>query len=154
MSPDDGGVQHDPFQVRLSGHRLEQPVQDTLLQPAVVALLRPLEGAEPFRKIPPTTARPRHPKKRIDKQSPVATRAILALPSAGHERLDPLPLVVPKNLAFQSRLQKAALNQHSKTQGILNRPYDLEAAVTPRPSAGVPASDLFITLGAARIAGR
>jgi len=36
-------------------------------------------------------------------------------------------LIVPKNLAFQRRLQKAALNQNLGKQGILNRHHHLVA---------------------------
>ncbi|MDP3854294.1 hypothetical protein, partial [Phenylobacterium sp.] len=45
--------------------------------------------------------------------------------TARHERLDPRPLIVPKNLAFQHTLQREALNQNSASQGILNRHYRL-----------------------------
>jgi len=125
VSPDDGGVQHHPFQVRFGGHGLEHLVQHTHPDPAVIALLGPLKRAEPLRKIAPSRPGPGHPQQSVDEQPPIAARAALALAPARHKRLDPSPLIVPKNLAFQSRLQKAALNQNYRFRGILNRHYDL-----------------------------
>lgn len=126
VGADHGGVQHDPFQVGLGRDRLEQPGQHPHLDPAVVAPLGCLVGSKPLRQITPPTARARHPQQRIHKQPAIAARSTLALAAARHERLDPRPLIVSKNLAFQHRLQKAALNQNRAPLRILNRHHDLE----------------------------
>ncbi|ACL94758.1 hypothetical protein CCNA_01293 [Caulobacter vibrioides NA1000] len=126
VGADDGGVQHRPFQVGLGRHRLEQAVQHAHLDPAVIAALGGLVGAKPLGQVTPAPARARHPQQRVHEQAAIAARAALALATAGHEQLDPRPLVVPKNLAFQHRLQKAVLNQTSANSGILNRHYGLE----------------------------
>ncbi|MDP3748790.1 MAG: hypothetical protein Q8Q88_17265, partial [Phenylobacterium sp.] len=58
--------------------------------------------------------------------------------TARHERLDPRPLIVPKNLAFQHTLQREALNQNSASQGILNRHYRLVSEIAAKPESGAP----------------
>jgi hypothetical protein len=122
VGPDDGGVQHHPFEIGLSRHGLEDLVQHAHLDPAIVAFLGPLERPKALRQIPPPTTRARHPQQRIYEQATVAARTPFTLPATRHERLDPLPLIVPQNLTFQDSLQKAALNQHFRFMGILNRP--------------------------------
>ncbi len=111
---------------RFGNDRLEHTVQNAHPDPAVVALFGPAhrDRSAPGRSRLAAT-RARHPQQRVDEQPTIAARSPLALPATGHERLDPLPLIVAQNFAFQDRLQKAALNQHSRFMGILNRPHRL-----------------------------
>jgi len=66
MSPDDGGVDHQPFKVGLSGDRLEQPVVRAVLHLSIIPPLYRLIRPEPLcRQVSPAAARARHPQQRI-----------------------------------------------------------------------------------------
>jgi hypothetical protein len=65
MSPDDGGVDHQPFKAGLSGNRLEQPVERAVPHPSIIPPLHRLIRPEPlFRQVSPASAST--PLRRID----------------------------------------------------------------------------------------
>jgi hypothetical protein len=115
LSADDGGIDRQPFDVGIVGHRLEYPVDHALLDPAVIAPLGCLAGTKAFGKITPTAARARQPQQGIEKPPAVATRTTLALAASRYELAQPLPSIVPKNFSFHTSLQKPVLNQKSYT---------------------------------------
>ena len=53
-----------------------------------------------------------------DLYASVKGRTALALHTAWHKRLEPLPLIVPENFAFHTSLQKLVLNQNKRANGI------------------------------------
>lgn len=61
MSPDDRGIDHQPIQVGIRSQGLEDPIQDTALDPVIVAPLDPSVVAEALRQVAPARARARHP---------------------------------------------------------------------------------------------
>lgn len=89
------------------------------LDPVIMSPLGRLIGTEPLRQIAPAPTRPRHPQQGAHEQATVAARTPLALATARHERLNPRPLIVPKNFAFHQRLQREALTQSRVSSGIL-----------------------------------
>lgn len=117
VGADDGGVDHQPFEVRIGGDRLEHAVEHAHLDPAIVAPLGRLIGAEPLRQVTPAPAGPRHPQQGVEEAPPVAARAALALAAARNERLHLLPLIVPQNLAVHRRPPKVSVESDLQSGG-------------------------------------
>lgn len=113
LGTDHGRIYCQPLDIRIIRHSLENPVDHTLLDPAIITALGRLIRPELLRQITPTTARTRQPQQRIQKMPAIAARATLALASARHKIPQPLPLIVPKNFTSQASLQKPALKHKS-----------------------------------------
>src|SRR5690606_29553611 len=113
LSADHRGVDGQPLHVRVRGHRLEDAVEHAPLDPAVIAPLDRLIGAEALRQIAPARPRARQLQQRIKEEPRVAARTALALAPAGHELAQPLPLIVPENLAFHASLPPPAVRHSS-----------------------------------------
>ena len=102
LGPDDGRVDHQPFQVWILRHPLEDPVEHTVFNPPIVSALHSLMRPEALGQITPAPAGPGHPQQCIEKPPAIAAWTALALPTAWHEGLKPSPLIVAQHFAFQS----------------------------------------------------
>src|SRR5690606_22700312 len=98
--------------------RLEDAIDHTLLDPAIIASLGGLIRSEPLRQVAPAPPRTRQPQKRIKKSPAITARTPLALAASRHKLTQHFPLIVPEYLAFHTSLQKPVLNQKTSTQGI------------------------------------
>ena len=107
LGANDGGVDHQPFEIRLAGDSFKQSIEHAHLDPAIIAPFRRLIRPKALRKITPTRARARYPQQRVKETSAIAARTALAFTAARNELLDLLPLIIPKYFAFQSRPSKS-----------------------------------------------
>jgi hypothetical protein len=92
----DRAIDHQPFHVGFTSKSLEHRVQDTHLDPPVIAPLHRVIIAKPLGQISPPPAGARHPQQGIEKTPIVRARSALALAAPGNQRFEPLPLIVPK----------------------------------------------------------
>jgi len=102
MGANDGTVEHQPFEISVSTQFLEQPVDQTPLQPAIVTPLDRLKGTKLQRRILPSRPGARHPKQRIDKTPVVRSRPTLALAAAGDQWQNPRPLIITQLVSIQN----------------------------------------------------
>jgi hypothetical protein len=128
MGTHDCGIDHQPFQVGLACQNSQHFIEHAHLDPAVIAPLDRAIVAQILGQIAPATARAGHPEKRVQKFAVIRARPTLTLGTAGHEYLDPFPLVVAKHIAIHRQSPKISVesdllpfgNPHS-----LNRHYAL-----------------------------
>lgn len=102
LGANDGGVDHQPFEIRLAGDSFKQSIEHAHLDPAIIASFRRLIRAKALRKITPTRARARYPQQRVKETSAITARTALAFTAARNELLDLLPLIIPKYFSSRS----------------------------------------------------
>src|SRR2546428_14087171 len=90
VRPDDGGVDHRVFVIRIIGQGLEKTLPNPARSPARKALVGVLPVAEALRQISPRRARTEFPDHRLDKR-PVSKHSAAANPAgaAGQQTLNP-----------------------------------------------------------------
>ena len=132
LGANDGGVDHQPFEIRLAGDSFKQSIEHAHLDPAIIAPFRRLYG--PKRSGDHAKrARARYPQQRVKETSAIASRTALAFTAARNELLYLLPLIIPRLRLPKPTLQKPALNLICRPLGI---PSILKSS--PRPSKVSP----------------
>src|SRR5216684_1353271 len=104
VRPDDGGVDHRVFVIRIIGQGLEKTLPNPARSPARKALVGVLPVAEALRQISPRRARTEFPDHRLDKQavSKLAAAANRA-GATGQQTLNPRKLVVAQSVALHRK---------------------------------------------------
>ena len=98
MSPHDGGVHADPFEVGLFGQDREDIGQHTAGQLIIVAALGGSNLAQALGQLLPAPTGPGHPEDGIQEQPVVRAWATFALAPAWHQRRPPRPLRITQNI--------------------------------------------------------
>jgi hypothetical protein len=88
---DERAIDQDIFEISILAERLEGPLPDALLCPALEARIDGEPLAERFRQVAPRRACARNPKNRFDKEPVVAPAAAGVTGFARQFRRDPLP---------------------------------------------------------------
>lgn len=97
MRPDDGGVDHDIFEVGIISHCGEQSIPYAVFGPTRESDEHAVPIAKNLRQIPPRRASSRQPKHCLKKQTIVFASSAGVTFLAGKVRLYPVPLVVLQN---------------------------------------------------------
>ena len=106
VRPDDGAIDHDVLEIRITPQGLENPLPNALLRPPIEALEHAVPMPKFCRQIAPRRARPQYPKHGINKQTiVVAVSASVALLARNQIRDKP-PLCVRQFASNQDRLLK------------------------------------------------
>ena len=122
MRPDNGGVHHDIFKVRITSQSLEKPLLNAFLRPAVEALEHAVPVPKLRRQLPPVTARARNPENSVNKLPVVSCRPTSIALLARQQILDPLPLIRPKlpsRHPYWPPIPANSLNQKNRPLEIL-----------------------------------
>lgn len=125
MGANDGAVDHQILVVPIRRQRLEHPLPDTGMAPAVKAPVYGLPFAIALRKIAPVCARVQHPQTSVHEQTVIHTRPARISHLARNQRCNLRPLrlaqLVPldpyRSLRASTRMP---MNQPSPRLGILN----------------------------------
>ena len=120
VGSDNGGVDDQILEVRILGHRLEDPPPDTLDAPSTEAPEYAVPIPERFRKITPGRACPHDPQYALDKHPVVTAGRTLLVRSADDQRRHPLPRRVAQNQTIhhtQSRLPKSSFESDFLLKG-------------------------------------
>jgi hypothetical protein len=128
MGADDGAIEHQPFEIGVSTHFLEQPIDQTTLQPTIIAPFDCLEGAEIRWQVLPPRSGARHPKQRVDKTPVIRPGSTLALAATGDQRQNPRPLIVTKLISIQRIPPKTSFGII-----ILDQEHQARDELSPRP---------------------
>jgi len=99
VRPDDGRVDHDVFEVRVVGHRHEQPVPNAILRPARKANEHTVPVSKNFWKITPRRTRSRQPENGFDKQPVVGSAPPWIADLSRQMRRHPNPLRISQHQA-------------------------------------------------------
>ncbi len=99
VRPDDGRVDHDVFEVRVVGHRHEQPVPNAILRPARKTNEHTVPVSENFWKITPRRTRSRQPENGFDKQPIVGSAPAWIAHLSRQMRRHPNPLRISQHQA-------------------------------------------------------
>ena len=99
MRADNGGVDHDVFEVWIIGHGSEQPIPDAILGPAREPHEHAVPIAEQLRQVPPWRTRPGQPQYRFHEQPVVSPSPAGIASLAGQVGLHPFPLVILQDQA-------------------------------------------------------
>ena len=120
MRPDDGGIDDQIFEVRIIGHRLEDPPPNTLDAPSTEAPEHAVPIPKRLRKITPGRARTHDPQHPFHEHPIVAPgRALLVRPTYDQRR-HPLPRRVAQNQTVhhtQDCLPKSSLESDLLLKG-------------------------------------
>jgi len=120
LRSDHGGIDGQPFHIRIGSHRFEYPVEDALIDPAVITSFDRLIRAEAiFGQVAPTRTGAGQPQDRIEEPPSVAAWTPPALATAKHEQLQPLSLIIPDSVESDLLLKrhpKSLICHHSLEQ--------------------------------------
>src|SRR6266852_2914022 len=119
VRPDDGGVDHRVFVIRIIGQGLEKTLPNPARSPARKALVGVLPVAEALRQISPRRARTEFPDHRLDKQavSKLAAAANRA-GATGQQTLNPRKLVVAQSVALHRKAPKRRLSMNHASDDL------------------------------------
>src|SRR6202049_5075824 len=120
MRPDDGGIEHQIFEVRIIGHRLEDPSPNTLDAPSTEAPEHAVPIPERLRKITPGGARTHNPQHAFHEHPVVAAGRTLLVRSTDNQWRHPLPRRIAQNqtvLHTQDCLPKSSLESDLLLKG-------------------------------------
>jgi hypothetical protein len=120
MRPDDGGIDDQIFEVRIIGHRLEDPLPNTLDAPSTEAPEYAVPVAEHLRKITPGRARTHDPKHTFHEHPVVPPGRALLVRPAYDQRCHSLPGRVAQNQTIhhtQGCLPKRSLESDLLSKG-------------------------------------
>ncbi len=113
MRPDDGGIDDQILEVRIIGHRLEDPPPHTLDAPSTEAPEHAVPIPERFRKITPGRARTHDPKHTFHEHPVVAPGGAFLVRTTYNQGRHPLPNCVAQNkrsITPKAASPKEALN--------------------------------------------
>ena len=108
VNPDDGGVDHGVFHIRIIRDGVENPFENIGLHPISEPLEHRVPLAERGRKIPPRTARSGNPQHRLKEKTPVSTRSAGVRHLAQTVRFHFRPLGVRQAQAIHDKLRFGA----------------------------------------------
>jgi len=133
MSPDDGGIDDQIFEVRIIGHRLEDAIPDALDAPSAEAPEYTVPIAKRFGKITPRRACAYNPKHALHEHPIIASSGTLLVRPTYDQRRYPLPRSVAQNQPIhhtQDCLPKAALNLIMLLKGNPMSPHNLGGRIS------------------------
>src|SRR6266481_8703704 len=122
VGSDDGGIDDQIFEVRVIGHRLEDPPPNTLDAPSTEAPEHAVPIPERFRKITPGRARTDDPKHTFHEHPVVASGGAFLVRPPYNQRRHPLPRRVAQNQPLhhtQDCLPKSSLESDLLLKGNL-----------------------------------
>src|ERR1700687_1038081 len=120
MRPDDGGIDDQIFQVRIIGHRLEDPPPDTLDAPSTEAPEYAVPIPKRLRKTPHGRPRTHDPQPALHEHPVVASGGAFLVRSTYDQRRHPLPRRVAQNQPLhhtQDCLPKSSLESDLLLKG-------------------------------------